>query len=171
MPRHRPLEDNDPWWSQDRKRYAIWLATPTMQRKPRSKSGFARAIGMSRMALSRWEKKPGFMEYVDDLGVGHLRKRLANIYKAIGDKAEAGDMVAAKLALDVVRDEVNKKIVEHEGGPAAATQSDEELAAQLHRLLKKGTMAERIPDREEFIQRMTKQSAPPPERSKTVGKA
>lgn len=81
--------------------YLGWLMTPTSHREPRSKTAYAKSIGVDETTLRRWEKKPSFkaewQKRVDELQLSPERtqKLLDEIYQ----RALGGDNKAAQLYL------------------------------------------------------------------------
>lgn len=92
-------------WTKKQQRYIEWCATPSSEREPSTQAEMADVLGVSRMTVWRWQKKPGFWVEVDNQIKAWVGKRTpdilgAHVTKAIaGGKYEDGDVPAAKLVL------------------------------------------------------------------------
>lgn len=87
-------------FSPKQRKFIEWVATPKSDRDPPTYEEFATQLGITSRTLRNWRNLPGFWEEVWHLAEMHLGDRLAGIYKALADKAEAGNVSAIRLALE-----------------------------------------------------------------------
>jgi hypothetical protein len=88
-------------WTSRQRKHMAWLATPKSQREPDTKEDWADVIGVNRRTLQRWERLPGFMDAVWVLARITLDVRLPDILEALAVAAEARNVQAIRLALEV----------------------------------------------------------------------
>jgi hypothetical protein len=80
--------------------YAIWLATPADERNPSKQADLARELGVSEKALWLWKREPQVLAWRDyELRLTGGRK-MGDILKAISNKAQSGDVPAARLIIE-----------------------------------------------------------------------
>jgi len=97
----------------DQENYLIWLALPISQRVPKTKTEYAETLGLSRMALWKWEQTPGFDEERRQRIKRWQKESTPEIIEKLKDKALNGDTTAIKIWLEWVEGNDNKILVEH----------------------------------------------------------
>lgn len=99
-------------WTDLQRRHMAWCAIPKGARKahgyPKTKTWWAKKLGVDRHTLTRWEKLDGFWEEVHQLLGRYLLSELPDILGALAETAKAshtGPSVSAqRLILEHVGD-------------------------------------------------------------------
>jgi transcriptional regulator with XRE-family HTH domain len=77
-----------------------WLSTVRAERQPQTQNELAALLGVSPITLSRWKHGAEFLtEFIRRVRLRYA-DRLPGIVSAVGDRAEVGDVPAAKLFFD-----------------------------------------------------------------------
>jgi hypothetical protein len=113
-----------------RHQYQAWLAMPAARREPQTESALAARLAVSAATLRAWRHQDGFWDEVARLTQLQLRDRLPAILAAIADRAEDGDIPAARLILDTLGQLVPEPAVTQVVNVAPLTAAD--FAAVLH---------------------------------------
>lgn len=83
-------------------RYFIqWLSLSKYDRIPPTQRALADELGLNENTLSRWKKIPGLMEAATSVARHMLKRRLPEIFAALGREAESGSYQHIKLALEL----------------------------------------------------------------------
>lgn len=86
--------------------FAEWLATPTMERQPKTRDEFAKTIGMTPQTLSGWNKIPELWEVRDSFISTAGKEMVADALKVLKDRINDPDH--KKLALEAARDVLDR---------------------------------------------------------------
>ena len=87
-------------WTDEQVQLQEWLALPKRERSPKTQTGFAKKLGVSRTTLHNWRKLPGFQEAVKTPWMARieLAKQVPDVYDAIAREAIAGSRTRAREA-------------------------------------------------------------------------
>ena len=90
-------------WTPEQFMYIQWNAIPVGDRNEaiKTEEQIAEKLGKSRRTLLNWRQLDGFHDAVYGEVRRNLDWRLPEILKALGDKAETGDVSAIKLVLEL----------------------------------------------------------------------
>lgn len=102
MAENTPISANN--WTVGQLKLIEWLATPKLDRKPKTQKQLAVEIGTDESTLSDWKKKSGFMDEVRVIAREYLKDELPEIYGALITKAKSGDVPAIKLAMEMTKE-------------------------------------------------------------------
>ena len=91
-------------WTDEQVQLQEWLALPKRERSPKTQTGFAKKLGVSRTTLHNWRKLPGFQEAVNAMARIELAKQVPDVYDAIAREAIAGSYQHAKLMLELLEE-------------------------------------------------------------------
>lgn len=87
-----------------RKKFKKWLAIPKGKREEATGVGtqkeLAKVLGVATATLSRWKKKPGFMDGVEHERRLHLDQALSDVYDTMIERAKEGDPQHTKMVLE-----------------------------------------------------------------------
>ncbi|MCZ7568961.1 MAG: hypothetical protein M5U01_10295 [Ardenticatenaceae bacterium] len=92
-------------WTELQRQHQAWLATPKPERKPRTKTAWAKKLGVDRHTLARWEQLPGWWDAVWEMAGIHVQAQLPEILGALAATATmtgiAPGISAARLLFEV----------------------------------------------------------------------
>ncbi|HEY85649.1 MAG TPA: hypothetical protein G4N96_11135 [Chloroflexi bacterium] len=89
-----------------------WLANPGNDRQPKTQRLLAAEIGVRIETITRWKRKPEFMDAVLARSRELLKSDLPEIYRSLADEAKAGSHKHQKLAFELSGEYVERKEVE-----------------------------------------------------------
>jgi hypothetical protein len=113
-------------WTPNQIKYIDWLATPRYSRTPPTQELFADECGLNPSTLWRWQKLDGFRAAVTARAREMVGDALPNIYGALVDKADRGDVPAIKLVLELTGEYTQRQEVSGpDGGPMYVVRWDE----------------------------------------------
>lgn len=121
--------------SEAQRRLAEVLANPDIQG---SIAEQCRQAGVSRRSYYRWIEIPEFTEYVHYLVQRYTDNRLSQVWKALCNKAEGGDVMAIKLYFELKNQYTEKRQIEitgKAGGPVQLEQLSHASDAELDTIL------------------------------------
>lgn len=88
-------------WTRKQLRFIEWLATDRHERIPSTQGALAKELKVAEATLSRWKKRPGFVERVNEMAMAHMHESLPQIFAAVSREAIRGSYQHAKLALEL----------------------------------------------------------------------
>lgn len=86
--------------TENRRKFAEWLATSRYDRQPGSQTEFAAMYGVNEVTLSKWKKQ--LTDEVNEIAKEKMREGLPEVLGSILREAVKGSYQHAKLYLEVV---------------------------------------------------------------------
>lgn len=106
------------------RQYQAWLAAPCVHRDPPTEMALAERMGVPVAVLRSWRQRDGFWDEVARLAEVQLRQRLPVILNTLADRAEDGDVAAARLILDALDQQTRQPAVTQVVNVASLTAAD-----------------------------------------------
>lgn len=91
-------------WTKRQVQVQEWLAVPKYERVPHNQELLAKQLGIHWVTVSRWKRKPGWREAVNELVREGIGDRLNEVYGALLRGAEAGSIQHIRTVLELVGD-------------------------------------------------------------------
>ena len=89
-------------YAEMREEFALWLALPKHERKPKTQKEFARAHDIRDATLSGWKALPQFAEIVTKNSIAVASSMLGRVLHSIAGHAMKGDDANARLFLEAL---------------------------------------------------------------------
>jgi hypothetical protein len=119
-------------WSKKQIQFQEWLARPKYARYPPNQELLADEMGVHCVTLSKWKRKPGWVEAVNDLARAGLEQSLPEVYGALIREAEKGSIHHIRTVLELVG-QLGPEVTD-ERTQIAIVFNDKDIQAVPHRL-------------------------------------
>jgi hypothetical protein len=85
-----------------KEKFVVWLATPPIERKPKTQAALAKLIGVNAVTLSKWKNSPDVASQVNSASRRYVSGRVSELIAAVFDDAVAGDRHSREMIFKYV---------------------------------------------------------------------
>jgi hypothetical protein len=85
-----------------KEKFIVWLATPPIERKPKTQAALAKLIGVNAVTLSKWKNSHDVASQVNSACRRYVSGRVSELIAAVFDDAVAGDRHSREMIFKYV---------------------------------------------------------------------